>query len=219
MGVTMKIAACLILAVTVSAFPSPLKLAEIEGQAPPVFTAELNMDSPAGKVLVEIHRDWAPKGADRFYQLIKSGFFNQARIFRVVPNFVVQFGINGDPAIQQQYRGAAANLLDDPVKPGLSNKKGTVTFATAGPNTRTTQLFINTGDNYNLDSMGFAPIGKVVQGMDQVGKIYSGYGEQPDQGQIQTAGNKYLQASFPKLTYFTSTKLVANVASKDVPWN
>merc|ERR1712216_1051258 len=219
MGVTMKIAACLILAVTVSAFPSPLKLAEIEGQAPPVFNAELGTSNPAGKITIQVHRSWAPKGADRFYQLVKSGFFNNARVFRVVPNFVVQFGINGDPAIQQQYRGAAANLLDDPVKPGLSNKKGTVTFATAGPNTRTTQLFINTGDNYNLDSMGFAPIGKVVQGMDQVSKIYGGYGEQPDQGQIQTRGNEYLKASFPKLPYFTSTKLVANVAAKDVPSN
>merc|ERR1719183_1419507 len=148
----------------VTAFPAPQQLASIEGQAPAVFTAELNMaNGPTGKIVVEMHRDWAPRGADRFYQLIKSGFFNNARVFRVVPNFVVQFGINGDPAIQQQYRGAAANLLDDPVKPGLSNKKGTVTFATAGPNTRTTQLFINTGDNYNLDSMGFAPIGKVVQ--------------------------------------------------------
>jgi len=113
-----------------------------------------------GKITIEVHKDWAPKGADRFFQLVQSGFFKDAGVFRVVPNFVVQFGINADSKIQKNYRGAAANIQDDPVK--QSNKAGTIVFATSGPNTRTTQLFINLNDNKNLDAMGFSPFGKVA---------------------------------------------------------
>jgi len=191
-----------------------MELAQKEGPAPAVFTAELDTTTPGGapgKILVEIHRDWAPLGADRFYQLIKSNFFKDARAFRVVPNFVVQWGISGNPVVQQAYRGSAANIRDDPVK--QSNSEGTLSFATSGPNTRSTQLFINLSDNANLDGMGFAPIGKVVGGMDVVKNMYSGYGESPDQSRIQTEGNKYLQSSYPKLTSFASTSIVGGAAS------
>merc|ERR1711865_29453 len=206
--------------VAVSAFPSPTLLASTEGKAPAVFVAEMGT-SVGQSIKVEVHRDWAPNGADRFYQLIKSGFFKDAKAFRVVPNFVVQFGINADPNVQKMYRGGAANLKDDPVK--KQNKKGTLVFATSGPNSRTTQMFINTADNYNLDSMGFAPIGKILgNGMDTVNKMYQGYGEQPDQGQIQMQGNKYLNAQFPKLSGFTSTKIASAPTSElasDAEWH
>jgi len=146
----------------------------------------------------------------RFYQLIQSGFFKNAEVFRVVPNFVVQWGINADPDVQSNWRGDSANIKDDPVK--MSNKKGTVVFATSGPNTRTTQLFINLNDNDNLDGMGFAPFGKVVSDFDTVTKVYAGYGEEPDQNQIQTQGNKYLKSKFPKMTFFQDTRIVSSAA-------
>jgi peptidyl-prolyl cis-trans isomerase A (cyclophilin A) len=154
-------------------------------------------DTSAGPFVVLIHRAWAPKGADRFYNLVKYGFFDNCRFFRVVPNFMVQFGINGDPTVQAPWR--SANLADDPVKE--SNRRGTVTFATAGPNTRTTQVFINFKDNSFLDKQGFAPFGEVVSGMEVVDKINPEYREKPDQGLIQRQGNAYLAKGFPKLDY------------------
>ena len=172
--------------------PSALK-----EQAPATYKAAF--DTSAGKFVIEVHRDWAPKGADRFYNLVKNGFFDECRFFRVVPNFMVQFGINGDPEVQSHWRGAGANLSDDPVK--QSNKKGYVTFATGGPNTRTTQVFINFKDNAFLDGQGFSPFGEVTSGMDVVEKINDQYGEKPNQGSIQQQGNTYLKASFPKLDY------------------
>lgn len=171
--------------------------ASLKETAPATYKAEF--DTSAGRFVVEVHRDWAPKGADRFYNLVKNGFYDNARFFRVVRNFMVQFGLNGDPAVQAVWRGAGANLTDDPVKE--SNKRGYITFATAGPNTRTTQVFINFKDNGGLDGQGFAPFGQVVEGMDVVDKINAQYGEQPNQGLIQQQGNAYLTKEFAKLDY------------------
>jgi peptidyl-prolyl cis-trans isomerase A (cyclophilin A) len=169
--------------------------AALKEQAPATFNALFQ--TSAGDFVVEVHRDWAPNGADRFYNLVKNGYYDACRFFRVVPGFMVQFGINGDPAVQSAWR--SANIPDDPVK--QSNKRGNITFATAGPNTRTTQVFINFGDNAGLDGQGFAPFGRVTSGMNVVDKIFAGYGEQPNQGLIQTQGNAYLQKDFPKLDY------------------
>ena len=169
-----------------------------EGQdekAPATF--KVKFDSSAGPFVVEVHRAWAPNAADHFYTLVKNGFYDEARFFRVVPNFMVQFGINADPAVQAKFK---ATIKDDPVKE--SNKKGYVTFAqTAAPNSRSTQIFVNYKDNSFLDSQRFAPFGQVTSGMDAVEKISSEYGEKPNQGSIQSQGNAYLKAQFPKLDY------------------
>src|SRR5215467_14072653 len=164
-------------------------------QAPATYKAKF--DTSRGAFVIEVHRDWAPIGADRFYNLVKNGFFDECRFFRVVPDFMVQFGINGDPAIQSNW--ANANITDDPVT--QSNKKGYVTFATRGKDTRTTQVFVNFKDNAFLDKQGFAPFGEVTTGMDAVEKITSQYGEKPNQGSIQAEGNAYLNKEFPKLDY------------------
>ena len=170
--------------------------AALKEQAPATFKALF--ETSAGNFVVEVHRDWAPNGADRFYNLVKNGFFDNCRFFRVVPNFMVQFGINGDPGIQSAWRNA--NIPDDPVK--QSNKRGYMTFAqTAAPNSRSTQVFINFGDNSFLDGQRFAPFGKVISGMEAVDKINASYGERPNQGLIQTQGNAYLEKEFPKLDY------------------
>lgn len=183
-----------------AALKSPGGLKE---QAPATFKAEF--DTSRGKFVIEVHRDWAPNGADRFYNLVKNGYFSEARFFRVVPNFMVQFGIHADPAVAAAWR--PARIPDDPVK--QSNKRAYVTFATGGPNTRTTQIFINFKDNSGLDSQGFSPFGQVTSGMDVVDKIYSGYGEQPEQGHIQTEGNAYLNKQFPKLDYVKTATIAA----------
>jgi len=176
--------------------PSLMNPATLNEKAPAMFNAKF--DTTAGTFVIQVHRDWAPLGADRFYNLVKNGFFDNCRFFRVVPNFMVQFGINGDPAVQKNWQGAS--IKDEPVKE--SNAPGYITFAkSSAPNSRTTQVFINFKDNSGLNGQGFAPFGKVTMGMDVVNKIYSGYGEQPDQGQIQGQGNEYLSKSFPKLDY------------------
>jgi peptidyl-prolyl cis-trans isomerase A (cyclophilin A) len=164
---------------------------------------KVKFDTSQGTFEIEVHRDWAPNGADRFYNLVKNGFYNDTRFFRVIKGFMVQFGINGNPKISQVWRNA--NIADDPVEE--SNLRGFVTFATAGPNTRTTQVFINYGDNPSLDGQGFAPFGKVISGLDVVQHLYSNYGEGaprgegPDQSRVQTEGNAYLQKNFPQLDY------------------
>jgi peptidyl-prolyl cis-trans isomerase A (cyclophilin A) len=164
---------------------------------------KVKFDTSQGTFQIEVHRDWAPNGADRFYNLVKNGFYDDTRFFRVIKGFMVQFGINGNPKISQVWRNA--NIADDPVEE--SNLRGFVTFATAGPNTRTTQVFINYGDNPSLDGQGFAPFGKVISGLDVVQHLYSNYGEGaprgegPDQSRVQTEGNAYLQKNFPQLDY------------------
>ncbi len=170
-------------------------------QAPATYKAQF--DTSKGPFVVEVHRDWAPNGADRFYNLVKNGFFDDARFFRVISGFMVQFGVNGDPKVSAPWR--QARIKDDPVT--QTNAPGMVTFATAGPNTRTTQVFINFGNNAMLDRQGFAPFGKVVSGMNVVQALYAGYGEGapggrgPEQGRIQQEGNAYLTKDFPQLDY------------------
>lgn len=160
-------------------------------------------ETTEGSFTIEVQRSWAPRGADRFYNLVRHGFYDGVRFFRVLDGFVAQFGIHGDPEVSGAWR--EATLPDDPVVE--SNERGRVTFATAGPNTRTTQLFINLGDNRALDRQGFAPFGQVVEGMDVVERLYSGYGEGaprgrgPDQGRIFAEGNEYLESRFPELDH------------------
>ncbi len=175
--------------------------ATLVDQAPETFDA--NFKTTAGDFTVHVTRAWAPLGADRFYNLVKHGFYHEAAFFRVVPGFVVQFGLHADPKIGGNWRNA--NIKDDAVT--QSNKPGFITFATAGPNTRTTQLFINLGNNAQLDRMGFAPFGQVTAGMDVVKKIHSGYGESPDQGSITALGKEYLDKNFPKLDRITSATI------------
>ena len=174
--------------------PDPLLHPEtLKERAPDVYRAKFT--TTKGDIVVEATRASAPLGADRFYNLVKNGYFTDASFFRVVPNFVVQFGKNAKPDIEKTWD--SARIPDDPVT--QTNRRGSVTFATAGPNTRTTQLFINLVDNARLDTMGFAPFGQVVEGMEVVDKLYSGYGESPDQGRITNEGKAYLDKEFPKL--------------------
>ena len=166
--------------------------------------------------VVEVTRAWAPKGADRFYNLVKYGYFDGNRFFRVVKNFMVQFGINGDPKLNEVWR--EANLIDDPVT--QSNKRGLVTFAKTGaPNSRSTQVFINFKDNSFLDPQAFAPFGQVVSGMEVVDKLNGEYGEQPSQmqGQIQSGGNAFLAKSFPRLDYIKKATIEKPAAPPPPP--
>jgi peptidyl-prolyl cis-trans isomerase A (cyclophilin A) len=190
---------------TASTAPRPnplLNPAGLTATAPATF--QVKFSTTHGDFVVEVHRDWAPRGADRFYNLVRNRFFTNAAFFRVVPNFVVQFGLSADPAVNHAWQNA--NIKDDPVK--QSNKRGYVVFATAGPNTRTTQLFINLHDNGPLDSQGFAPFGEVIQGMDVVDGIYPGYGEMPDQDKITNQGKAYLDRSFPKIDSIKTATIV-----------
>lgn len=167
-------------------------------------TYRVKFETTAGDFTVEVHPDWAPRGAKRFRELVENHFYDDCRFFRVVPGFVVQFGMNGEPATQVLWEKP---IPDDPVK--HSNKRGTITFATSGPDSRTTQVFINFGDNSRLDPMGFAPFGEVVEGMDAVDKINSEYGEQPQQPLIKAQGNKYLEKEFPKLDSIKHATIIA----------
>jgi peptidyl-prolyl cis-trans isomerase A (cyclophilin A) len=166
-------------------------------------TYKVRFETTKGQFVVTITRAWAPLGADRFYTLVKSGFYDGARFFRVLPGFVVQFGIAGDPAVNTKWHNA--NLVDDPVT--QTNRRGTITYGTAGPNTRTTQVFINLADNARLDSKGFAPFGEVTEGMDVADKFYSEYGEGPPlgggpaQSRAEAEGTAYFERDFPKLDY------------------
>src|SRR5882724_1554311 len=185
--------------------PSLMNPMTLKAKAPEVFKAKFV--TTKGEFVVEVHRDWAPNGADRFYNLVKNGFYTDASFFRVIPKFVVQFGMNAKPAVEAVWQ--RANIRDDAVK--QSNKKGYVVFATAGPNTRTTQVFINLGDNSQLDLQGFAPFGMVLEGMDVVEKFYSGYGDPPrgpDQGLVASQGKAYLDKNFPQLDSIKTATIV-----------
>ena len=183
----------------------PSKTAET---APDTYKVEIS--TTKGKFVVAVTRAWAPKGADRFYNLVKIGYFDDIAFFRNIAGFMVQFGIHGDGAVNKVWK--ASNIQDDP---GVeSNSAGMVTFATSGPNTRTTQLFINHGNNGRLDGMGFSPFGKVVEGLDVVQALYNGYGEGaprgrgPDQGRMQSEGNVYLRGEFPKMDYTQGARIL-----------
>jgi peptidyl-prolyl cis-trans isomerase A (cyclophilin A) len=187
---------------TPAARPSLLTPASLHAKAPEVYKAQFT--TTRGDFVVEVRRASAPLGADRFYNLVKNGYFTNAAFFRVVPGFIVQFGLNANPAVNKVWMNA--NIKDDPVMG--SNKRGTLVFATAGPNTRTTQLFINFGDNAGLDRQGFAPFGTVTDGMDVVDKIYPGYGERPDQQRITEEGKAYLDKNFPMLDSIKAAKIL-----------
>jgi peptidyl-prolyl cis-trans isomerase A (cyclophilin A) len=181
---------------------------ELNQPAPTKF--QVKFETSRGDFVVEVYRDWSPYGADRFYYLIKNGFYNNVRFFRVVAGFMAQFGYHGDPQVTSVW--SEMNFPDDPVK--QSNLRGNVTFAKRGvPNSRTTNIFINLVDNAYLDQMGFSPIGKVVEGMAVVDQLYSGYGDGPpqgngpEQGRIAQEGNEYLNKNFPNLDYIKKATL------------
>ena len=186
--------------------PALLKPAALHAKAPATFGVEFT--TTAGTFVVTVHRAWAPRGADRFYNLVRAGFFAGDEFFRVVKGFVVQFGISGFPQVSKAWQ--SANIPDDPVK--ASNTVGTITYADAGPDSRTTQVFINLGKNAFLDTQGFAPFGTVTKGMAVVEKLYEGYGEKPtgDQELIYGQGNSFLKKNFPKLDGVISARLVAS---------
>jgi peptidyl-prolyl cis-trans isomerase A (cyclophilin A) len=183
--------------------PALLKPATLTAKAPDTY--EVKLATTKGEVVIQVTRSWAPIGADRFYNLVKHGFYNNAAFFRIVPGFIVQFGLSGDPAVNRAWKNA--NIKDDAVT--QSNRPGTLTFATAGPNTRTTQLFINLGNNAGLDGQGFAAFGQVSSGMDVVQKLYSGYGERPDQGSITSEGKAYLDKNFPNIDRIETATITA----------
>jgi len=167
---------------------------------------KVRFETSKGNILIQVEREWSPLGADRFYNLVKTGFLNGDRFFRVVPNFIIQFGLSPDPKLNARWR--QATIKDDPVR--QNNTRGTLAFAKPGsPDSRTTQLFINTKDNMiPLDGNGFSPFGRVIDGMPLVDQIFAGYGEQPDQHRIDTEGNAYLEKEFPNLDYIKTATIV-----------
>ena len=206
----MKTVAGLLLLLTVVATFLNSAIADEAQKAPETY--KVLFETSGGDFVVEVHREWSPNGADRFHKLIESGFYDDCRFFRVVPGFMVQWGINGDPEIQKNW--VDATIKDDRVV--KSNKRGFMTYAKIGrPNSRTSQVFINYDDNSRLDADGFAPFGEIIEGMDVVDAINSKYGERPDQGQIQEHGNVYLNKSFPKLDYIRKASVVKEEAEKE----
>jgi peptidyl-prolyl cis-trans isomerase A (cyclophilin A) len=185
--------------------PDPAELAR---QAPDSFT--VRFETSRGPFVVRAVRAWAPHGVDRFHYLVRHGFYDGVRFFRVVPGFVAQFGIHGDPAVTAVWR--ERRIPDDSVR--QSNQVGFITFASSGPNSRTTQLFINRRDNRRLDAMGFAPIGRIIEGQAAADSLYEGYGEGPprgagpEQGLITSVGNVYLERAFPRLDSVVRARIV-----------
>jgi len=202
-----RLLAILALSVTALATPANSQSANLANpaalreQAPAEF--KVKFETTKGIFVLDVHRNWAPNGADRFYNLVKNGFYDNVRFFRVISGFMVQFGINGDPGVMANWR--SAQIQDDPVT--QSNTRGMLTFAMAGPNTRTSQVFINFADNSRLDQSGFAPFGKVISGMNVVDALNAEYGEGaprgrgPDQSRLQSEGNAYLAKEFPRMDY------------------
>jgi peptidyl-prolyl cis-trans isomerase A (cyclophilin A) len=212
MKLSIVVRQALLLAATACAARQPALLEpdseRFRATAPAAF--RVRFETTDGDFVVEARRDWAPAGVDRFYNLVRNGFYDGAAFFRIVPDFVVQFGLSGDPRVAAAWR--AQMIPDDPVRE--ANTRGRLTFAMSGPGTRTTQLFINLGDNRRLDAMGFAPLGEVVEGMEVVQRLHAGYGEGPpmgrgpDQGRIMTEGDAYLKQSFAQLDYVKRATIV-----------
>jgi peptidyl-prolyl cis-trans isomerase A (cyclophilin A) len=189
--------------------PALLDPSRATEQAPETY--RVKMETTAGPFIIEVHREWAPNGADRFYNLVKIGYFDNVAFFRVIKGFMAQAGFNGDPAVSRAWLNS--RIKDDPVT--QSNKPGMVTFAMSGqPDSRSAQIFINYGDNSYLDASGFAPFGKVVEGMELVKQLYGGYGEGapkgkgPSQAELYRRGNSFLEAEFPKLDYIERATVV-----------
>lgn len=188
----------------------PVLLTPAEAKMPAVPDVfQVEFETTKGNFTVEVRKDWAPQGAERFYSLVHHGFFTDVAFFRAIDGFMVQFGISGSPPVAKAWRDAV--FPDDPVK--QSNKRGRISFATSGPDSRTTQMFINYTDNFRLDGMGFAPFAVVVKGMDVIDSLYKGYGEGapsgkgPSQARIQAEGNAYLRKAFPELDYVKTAKI------------
>lgn len=181
--------------------PAHVRTAPV-GPAPDSF--RVAFETTRGRFVVQVWRAWAPKGADRFHDLVAEGFFDGNAFFRVVPEFIAQFGANDDKALNEQWD--AKPISDDPVT--QANLHGTLVFAAAGPNSRSHQLFVNLADNKSLDTQGFAPIGRVVEGQSIADAIYSGYGESPSYHLLATLGNSYLRRMFPKLDYIIKVQII-----------
>jgi peptidyl-prolyl cis-trans isomerase A (cyclophilin A) len=198
---------CLLFAAVLT-FSADVRAEDEPAKVPDTF--QVKFETSKGNFVIEVTRKWAPLGADQFHKAIGEGFYNDCRFFRVIEGFMVQFGINGDPKVQKKW--VDAKIKDDPVVE--SNKRGYVSFATSGKDSRTTQMFINFGDNSRLDRSGFAPFGNVVEGMKVVDSLYNGYGEGaptgngPSQGRLQSDGNVYLKKDFPKLDYIKKATIV-----------
>lgn len=199
--------------ITASALVSTLLMnsqAEVYAKAPETY--RVKMETTKGTFYIDVTRSWCPIGADQFYNLVNSGFYNDCAFFRVIEGFMAQVGINGNPEVQKKWRDQT--IQDDPVS--KSNLRGYVSFAKTGaPHSRTTQIFINFGDNRRLDKYGFAPFGYIsAQGMKVVDALYAGYGEGapagrgPSQGRIHEEGNQYLKRDFPRLDYITKATIV-----------
>jgi peptidyl-prolyl cis-trans isomerase A (cyclophilin A) len=195
--------ACIGAGVAAAAPPQLLHPETLKAKAPATY--RVSFKTTKGTFVVTVHRAWSPRGADRFYNLARAHFFDGVTFFRVVKNFVVQFGISGDPKVAAAWQ--QATIADDPVK--VSNTLGTITFADAGPSTRTTQVFVNYGNNSSLDTTGFSPFGRVTSGMSVLNKLYGGYGDQPTnaQQQITTQGNAFLKKQFPKLDHIVTARI------------
>ena len=186
-----------------AAKPDLMNPKSLNAKAPDTF--DVKFTTTKGVIVIRVTRGWAPRGADRFYNLVRGGFFTNCAFFRVIPGFMAQFGLNANPAVSKAWEDA--RIIDDPVIE--SNKRGRITYAAqSAPNTRTTQLFINFGDNAGLDTQRFAPFGEVVDGMSVVDQINAQYKEQPDQGSITAQGNAYLDRNFPKLDKILSATIV-----------
>jgi len=183
--------------------PAVLDPSQATEQAPATF--KTRFETTRGDFVVQVTRDWSPLGADRFYNLVRIGFFQDIAFFRVLQGFIVQFGIHGDPDVATAWRGAP--IKDEAVVQG--NRRGRLVYAKAGPNTRTTQFFVNLVDNSaGLDPQGFPSFGEVIEGMDVVEQLYGGYGERPNQGLIQSQGNPYLKKDFPRLDYIVKAEII-----------